>query len=145
MGIEVIGQGSHASPVHKRPRPSDHREPLSYLLDKLRWALRSGQFHPQTSFGGCVAGTDFYQQFGQSLRAEGFEIFRVKGCFRGHSFYSCWSVNNSLLFSTVPVKREIGAAVGRRPRQLDSPQYGGSVRRQEQKRVSRCPKLRDGQ
>ena len=97
LTLEVIGQGSRALPVDKRPGPGNVREPLAHLLDKLGWALCSGQLQPQTSSGSRVAGTDFDQQFGQSFRTEAFEVFRVKGCFCGHSFYSAGPVETDSL------------------------------------------------
>jgi hypothetical protein len=104
----VIGQGFRALPVEKRPRPGNAREPLAHLLDKLGWALRSGQFHPQTSFGSRVAGTDFDQQFGQSLQAEGFEVFRVRVVFAATHFTQAVSENDSLT-SKVIVTRDASA------------------------------------
>jgi hypothetical protein len=67
LNIEVIGQGSRALPVYKRPRPRNEREPLAHLLGEFGWSLCTGQFHSQASFGGRVAGTDFDQQYGQPL------------------------------------------------------------------------------
>ena len=98
--------------IHKRPRSRNDGEPLAHLLGNLGGALRTGKLQSQASLGGRVVGSDFDQQFGQSLGAEGFEVFRVKRCFCGHSLFSrCEREKDSLVSDTPPVKHDVGAAM----------------------------------
>src|SRR5215204_1826302 len=52
LGIEIISERANALPIDKRARPANRREPFSYFLGNITWALRRRQLQSQTPLGG---------------------------------------------------------------------------------------------
>ena len=86
MRIEVIGQIFDTLPVHERVRPRHRGDPLAHFLCERVRAARTGQLHPQASFGRRITLRELDQQFSQSRGAECFEILCIERCLR-HSVH----------------------------------------------------------